>query len=196
MSLMGKGDANRTRSAPGAGCARHGSPLGRRSPAGPSATATRMRWSLEETAPRPQQLETGLDDGSLSLQRKPFNRQARDNGGQPLDMAGEILADSRRIALDHGCSRKVSPQHRGEARLLLDGNDALERTASPHEAASQTDGSGPQFEDRSRSFQFDKTGESVGEMEATWVRRCYLQWLLQPKAEENCRIRRHAITHP
>ena len=111
-------------------------------------------------------------------------------------MAGEILADSRRIALDHGCSWKVAAQHRGEAWLLLDRDNALARTAGPHEAASQTAGSGPQFEDRSRSFQFDKTRESVGEMEATRVRRCCLQRLLQPKAKEDCRTRRHAIIHP
>src|SRR5262249_11848757 len=70
------------------------------------------------------------------------------------------------------------------------------RADSPHEAASQTAGSGSQFEDRSRSFQFDKTRQSVGEMEATRVRRCYLQRLLQPKAKENWRIRRHPIIHP
>src|SRR5215472_10884433 len=155
-----------------------------------------MRWSLEEPAARLQQLETGLHDGSLSLQRKPFNRQARDNGGEPLDMAGEILADSRRIFLDHGRSRKVSPQHRGEARLLLDRDDALERTTGPYEAASQTAGSRPQFEDRPRSFQFDKTRESVGEMRAGRVRRCYPQRLLHPKDKENWRIRRHTVTHP
>src|SRR5215472_1584008 len=196
MSLMGKGDANRTRSAPG----QVAPDTAYLSTANSQRVGRQRRREgvchLKKPAPRSQQLETGFDDGSLNLQREPFNRQARDNGGQPLDMAGEILADSRRIALDNGCSRKVSPQHRGEARLLLDGNDALERTASPHEAASQAAGSGPQFEDRSRSFQFDKTRESVGEMEATWVRRCYLQWLLQPKAEENCRIRRHAIIRP
>jgi len=33
-------------------------------------------------------------------------------------------------------------------------------------------------------------------MEATRVRRCYLQRLLQPKAKENWRIRRHPIIHP
>src|SRR5215469_471307 len=72
--------ANRTRPAPGAGCARLGSPLGRRSPAGPSATATRMRWSLEETGrPAP----TTRDRAGRWLAeppREPFNRQARDNG--------------------------------------------------------------------------------------------------------------------
>src|SRR5262249_52877887 len=83
---------------------------------------------LKKPAARPQQLETGLYDGSLSLQREPFNRQARDNGGQPLDMAGEILADSRRIALNHGCSRKVTAQHGREAGFLFDCDDALERT--------------------------------------------------------------------
>ena len=111
-------------------------------------------------------------------------------------MAGEILADSRRIALDHGCSWKVAAQHRGEAWLLLDRDNALARTAGPHEAASQTAGSGPQFEDRSRFFEFDKTRESVGEMGAARIRRCYPQRLLQPKAKEDCSIRRHAITHP
>ena len=89
---------------------------------------------LKKPAARPQHLETGLDDGSLRLQRKPFNRQARDDGGQPLGMAGQILADSRRVALDHGCSRRVSAQHRGEAGLTLDRDDALERTARPYEA--------------------------------------------------------------
>src|SRR5215831_13643068 len=107
--------------------------------------------------------------GVAGQEMRPIEEVPDADCGQPLDMAGEILADSRRIALDHGCSRKVSAQHRSEARLLLDGDDALERTAGPHEAASQTAGSRPQFEDRSRSFQFDKTRESVGEMGAARV---------------------------
>ena len=151
---------------------------------------------LEKPAARPQQLETGLDDGSLSLQGKPFDRQARDDSGQPLDMAGEILADSCRIALDHSCARKVSAQHCGETGLLLDRDDALDRTASPYEATRQTPGTRSQFEYRSRSLQFNKTCQSVGEMGAARVRRCYPQRLLQPKAKEHCRIRRHTVTHP
>jgi hypothetical protein len=74
-------------------------------------------------------------------------------------------------------------------------NEESHERAASHEAASQTAGSGPQFEDRSRSFEFHKTRESVGEMVAARIRRCYLQWLLQPKAKENCRIRRHPIIH-
>src|SRR5215468_111985 len=118
MSLMGKGDANRTRSAPGAGCARLGSPLGRRSPAGPSATAARMRWSLEETGrPAP----TTRDRVRRWLAEPPaklFNRQARYNRGQPLDMAGETLADLRRafrVSFPQRSTSRTSP-----IRALLD----------------------------------------------------------------------------
>src|SRR5215468_10785505 len=120
MSLMVMGDANRTRSAPG----QVAPDTAYLSTANPQRVGRQRRREgvghLKKPTPRSQQLETGLDDGSLSLQREPFNRQARDNGGQPLDMAGEILADSRRIALDHGCSRKVSAQHGREAGFLFD----------------------------------------------------------------------------
>jgi len=64
-------------------------------------------------------------------------------------MAGEILADSRRIALDR--------------------DDALDRTAGPHEATSKSRAS---------------------------PRCCAETFREQPKAKENCCIRRHAIIHP
>ena len=91
------GDANRTRSAPG----QVAPDTAYLSTANPQRVGRQRRVGhLKKPTPRSQQLETGFDDGSLNLQREPFNRQARDNGGQPLGMAGEILADSCRIAVD------------------------------------------------------------------------------------------------
>jgi len=99
----------------------------------------------------------------LRLDRKPLDRQTGDDRGEPLDTAGEIVADSRRVALDDGHRRKGAPQHRNEGRLAFERDNPLGPASGPDEAAGQTAGPGAQLKDRTRARQVDAACDSIGE---------------------------------
>jgi len=66
-----------------------------------------------------------LTTARCAFQWKPLDRETGDDGGQPLAATREILTDSGCIPFDHPQFWELAPEHRGEPRLTLDGNDAI-----------------------------------------------------------------------
>jgi hypothetical protein len=132
----------------------------------------------------------------LLCNREPFDRQTGEDARKPLDTAGEIFADPRRIAGDHPHRWKFTPQYRDESRLALNRNDAFGRTAGADEALRQTADSGAEFENVAWPRQVDATGDRIGETSATRIGGCDSQRFLQPKGKKDACIRVHAVIPP